>query len=216
MVDDFSVFFKKRNFFLISYSVIESIFLLFVAIAVFISTNLDDVDLEQKYIMITVVIYGIGAVSALPLLFKMMIYAPICNLITYSERLKELLRQRAGLIYKIAGNDNIDISPLQKGLDEYSSFEGSVFKRQIIEWDREITAWIKRNKDNMDKKSYLTLSSKQADIHYVLAQFINSALNFYDKYGQYMEKGKFKAPAIPPMFFDEEDIAVFREAEKNL
>ena len=210
MTDDFSIFIKKRNFYLISYCVIEGIFLLFVALAVFIinQMQLDDI----KYILSTVLIYFIGAVSGIPLYFKMATYMPVCNIISCSSKLRELFEKRSELIMKAASENQLSITDIKKTLDEFASFQNPVFNSKIIDWDKDITAWFDAHKDKMDKKSYLDIAFKQADIHCLLEQFVRSARRFCNDYDKYIATGKYKAPAIPPMFFDKHDIAVFNEA----
>lgn len=212
MTADFSIFFKKRNFYLFSFCVIDCIFLLCLTAVVFISMNIDS-DVGEKYIISASVAYLIGALLLLPLLQKMMVYVPICGIISSGKKLKQLFSENAHLVYETAKIHQLDMTELDKTFDECESFQDQILTPQVIGWHKEITAWIEQNKEKIDKLSYIKLSAKQADIGFHIAQFIHYALRFYDTYDKYVAKDKYAV--VPPMLFSKEEIAAFREAQKN-
>ena len=212
---EYDIYFKKRNFFLLSFSIIVFIALCCLCAFLLSLNNLDNATHESQNLhLIGVLVYlGVWFLS-LPLFFMSFSYNSICNILYNTEKLKKLFQKRAELITNSATTDKIDITLIQKNTEVVSAFNKTVFDSRIIMWDQEIISWCKVNKNNFTKKQFSAISNENTAIYNVLAIYINSALSFCSKYDKNIQNGKYKEPYIPPMFFNAEDITAFNQAKK--
>ena len=221
---EFDIFFKKRNKYGAIFHSLNFIYLLFMILSIMFIINKDDtadIDIQtystfsvytDPVVLITVGYFAVVLLT-LPLLFKMMTYVPVCNIITYSQKFRDLFHKREELLLQVAEIDHIDTIDLKKFFKEYDAYKHEVINHKMLDLENAIRQWIEINKDKFNKKQLSEIEALQSDIRNILSLFLKEAIKYYKNYGRKI--GKFKAPAIPPLFFTDEDIAVFRETEEN-
>lgn len=216
IVKDFGEFKKKKNNLLLSFLVYDVILLLILMSALCWVFSFVDEPMQTRYILYCVCGYLVLLWCIFPLVLKMIAYSVFCNIIYSTQKHRDLVQKRTDLIKDIIEKNNLDDTKITEFFDsnEYDT-QQPVLKSKDFEIEDVIKSWINDNINHLKMKEKSSLKSIQYKCYMNLALYVSSVLYFCKKYDKNIKAKRFDESLIPPMLFDEADIAFFNKAEKT-
>ncbi len=214
-VKDFEEFRKKKNNLLFFVVACQGGALLILMIALHRILSLENESLQNQYTLYCVCGYIIFAWCMLPLILKMMAYSMFYQVISCTQKHKDLAQKRTALIKDIIEKNNLDEAKITEFLDlDEQNTQQPVLRSKDFEIEEVIKLWINDNINHLKMKEKLALKSIQNECDTNLTLYVESALDFCKRYDKNIKAKRFES-LIPPMLFDEADITFFNKARET-